>query len=173
LETQIRFGPITDRGPVFTSPFLVDLKKTLCGKVTVRVRNVFGKKKRLKYVFGATRTYRFWTLYFRLTLTSLYIGTGVVHYLPACSPLKSDAFFPPFLYSSVFFKESYFHCQDQKIIELTIQYRQLRYWSTLKLTYIQLMPCTVDAVNDILSSSPPSSKRLSTVKLLQYYDNNC
>jgi len=31
------------------------------------------------------------------TYKLVYIGTGVVHYLPR-SPLKSDAFFSPFLY---------------------------------------------------------------------------
>lgn len=53
LKTQIRFGPITGRGPVFTRPFLVDVKKTLCGEVGYECE-MFSSKKRLKYVFGVT-----------------------------------------------------------------------------------------------------------------------
>lgn len=46
-ETRIRFSPITGRGPVFTRPFLTDIKKTLRAPQSGctrdhDVRNVFG-----------------------------------------------------------------------------------------------------------------------------------
>lgn len=82
------------------------------------------KKKRLKYVFGATRSYRFWTLYFRLTLTNLYtylyIGTGAVHYLSR-SPLKLDAFFNPFLYFFGFLRFSLLGSKNYRAHHYSIQ----------------------------------------------------